>query len=111
MFEPETGNVANCVYCGRPFGVHDRAVCTSCGGSFHLAMRVDVEIPQECGDVWLNEALEALEFGCNSCLEASGRRRIPAPKRRYRRIDSSKPAALRTTRMPVKRLKKRRDAL
>jgi hypothetical protein len=62
-------DVCNC--CEGPFQSSDRATCTFCGGSFHLAMRTDVAV-QECGQVWINDELEALEFGCNRCLEKAG---------------------------------------
>jgi hypothetical protein len=56
-----------CVCCGERFKEHDLAVCTMCGGSFHLALRTDVEV-RDCGDVWINEELDGIEFGCNRCL-------------------------------------------
>lgn len=60
-------NTTACVCCGEGFKAHDLAVCNSCGGNFHLAMRIDVEV-KECGQVWINEELDGIEFGCNRCL-------------------------------------------
>jgi len=68
-----------CVCCRRPFRAHDRAICTSCGAGFHLAMRIDVVV-EECGEVWINDELEALEFGCNRCLDKAGRMEQSSPK-------------------------------
>jgi hypothetical protein len=85
MIEPNTDD-ALCECCKGPFSAFDRAVCNSCGRPFHLAMRTDVEL-NECGQVWINEELEALEFGCNDCLRAAGRLPQNQSKRRYVRSD------------------------
>ncbi len=59
----------------------NRANCNECGRDFHLALRVDVAA-RDCGDAWINDEVQALMFGCNSCL---GRTEPPAPKRYQRR--------------------------
>ena len=83
-----------CICCGGAFNAHDRAVCTSCGSAFHLAMRIDISV-EECGQVWINDELEALEFGCNHCLEAAGLIAPAAERPRYVRVRRRRPASSR----------------
>jgi hypothetical protein len=94
MIEPGATDSARCVCCDRPFAGHDHAMCTTCGKAFHLAMRVDVPV-EECGQVWINETLEALEFGCNRCLEAAGLIPPAKPRRRYAQIERHRPSSAR----------------
>lgn len=69
MAEQPDAAELRCTCCGRAFQVHDLAWCSSCGGPFHLALRTDVPV-QDCGDAWIDEELEAVQFGCNRCLQA-----------------------------------------
>ena len=107
MFEPSPAE-ASCPCCDRSFSAYDRAVCSFCGRPFHLAMRLDVPV-DECGQVWINDEAEALEFGCNDCLRRLGRLAAAEVKRRYTRIDAD--AAQRKRRRAPRVLRRRRDAL
>jgi hypothetical protein len=56
-----------CCCCGRPFVGQDLARCSICGAPFHLALRIDVPAV-DCGQAWISDELEAVQFGCNRCL-------------------------------------------
>lgn len=56
-----------CGVCGEMTSVQTNAQCLRCGKSFHLALRQDVPT-KECGQVWISEESQALEFACNVCL-------------------------------------------
>jgi hypothetical protein len=45
-----------------------------CNSSFHLALRQDVPA-KDCGQVWIDDESQTLEFACDSCL---GRTAPPA---------------------------------
>jgi hypothetical protein len=39
-----------------------------CGSPYHLALRQDVPA-KDCGQVWIDDESQTLEFACNICLE------------------------------------------
>ena len=43
------------------------AYCNGCSRPFHLALRVDVA-QTDCGEVWINDEHQTLQFTCNACL-------------------------------------------
>ena len=51
------------------------ASCMDCGSSFHLALRQDVP-GKDCGQVWIDDESQTLEFACDICL---GRASAPDP--------------------------------
>jgi hypothetical protein len=59
-----------CRVCGDPTSEHSHAVCYRCRRPYHLALRQDIPA-KDCGQVWLDEELLALQFACNVCLEVS----------------------------------------
>lgn len=56
-----------CRVCGEPTTEHSNAVCSRCGDAFHLALRQDIPA-KDCGQVWIDEHLLALQFACDTCL-------------------------------------------
>jgi hypothetical protein len=80
MADPFPGSpICNC--CGERLDAPNVATCGACGKIFHLLMRSDVA-GRDCGAVWINEHLQALEFGCDRCL---GRLEPDAPEPRMHR--------------------------
>ena len=59
-----------CTCCAGPFRAHDLGWCSLCGEPFHLALRIDIPVA-ECGEAWIDDELEAVQFGCNRCLQSS----------------------------------------
>ncbi len=97
-----------CRVCGEPTTEHSNATCNACGGTFHLALRIDVPAP-DCGQVWINEEYLALEFACNACLTLeqgapthsappAQAAPMPAPRRYARREGTSAAQLLRAKR-------------
>lgn len=64
MHGPQVGV---CRVCGELTTVHSNASCLQCGGAFHLALRQDIPA-KDCGQVWIGEQSQTLEFACNICL-------------------------------------------
>jgi hypothetical protein len=63
-----------CIVCLEVTEAHTEAFCNACGGVYHLNQRSDLP-GKDCGEVWINEEFQALEFACNTCLhpeEAAG---------------------------------------
>jgi hypothetical protein len=59
--------VGVCRVCGDLTTVTSNASCMQCGGVYHLALRQDVP-EKDCGQVWINEESQTLEFACDICL-------------------------------------------
>ena len=59
--------VGVCRVCGGMTTVTSNASCMQCGGTFHLALRQDLP-DKDCGQVWINEESQTLEFACAVCL-------------------------------------------
>lgn len=85
VYGPQTGV---CRVCGELTDAFSNAACMRCGGAYHLALRQDVP-GKDCGQVWINEEHQTLEFACNLCLgvaEPTAARAAPADgSRRYAR--------------------------
>lgn len=64
MHGPQVGV---CRVCGDLTTVHSNASCLQCGSAFHLALRQDIPA-KDCGQVWISEESQTLEFACNVCL-------------------------------------------
>lgn len=58
-----------CAVCARPLCPDAQADCYSCGQYFHLGLTANSDV-EDCGQVWLDDEVLALQFACNSCLEA-----------------------------------------
>jgi hypothetical protein len=56
-----------CTVCEEATEPHTEAVCNGCGEIYHLNQRADLP-GKDCGEVWINEDHQALEFACNRCL-------------------------------------------
>ena len=61
---PQAGR---CVVCGEMTDPFSNAVCLQCGGAYHLALRQDIPA-KDCGQVWINDEHQTLEYACNVCL-------------------------------------------
>lgn len=57
-----------CTVCGEQTNEHSHASCYRCGRTFHLALRQDIPA-KDCGQVWLDDEMMALDFACFRCLE------------------------------------------
>ena len=66
--QPTAGDTS-CAVCGRPLRPDAQADCYSCGQYFHLGLTANSDV-EDCGQVWLDDEVLALQFACNSCLEA-----------------------------------------
>lgn len=87
---------APCHVCGELTSEHSNALCNSCGSPFHLALRNDIPA-KDCGQVWINEELLALQFACNRCLSGEAREESIPPlltQRRYARHEGTRAAAI-----------------
>lgn len=60
-------DVAACVVCDGPLRVDAQADCYSCGRFFHLGLTADSEV-DDCGQVWIDDEVLALQFACNRCI-------------------------------------------
>ena len=58
-----------CIVCGEEALQGAAAICNRCGEIYHLVLTQDGE-GKDCGDVWLNEEILALEFACGNCIAA-----------------------------------------
>lgn len=89
-----------CIVCGDPAGPEARSDCYRCGEYFHLRLTTTASGP-DCGDVWIDDEVMALQFACRNCLaEQAGEVSEPAdepplpetepepPRRRARRASS-----------------------
>jgi hypothetical protein len=65
---PQTGV---CRACGELTDAFSNASCMRCGSSYHLALRQDVPA-KDCGQVWIDDESQTLEFACNVCLGVVG---------------------------------------
>ena len=83
MLEGAGAAAATCQCCGESLGPIDVVSCGQCGRSFHLAMRVD-RPARDCGQAWIDEAYQALDFRCDLCLGHSSAGAAPA-RRPYSR--------------------------
>ena len=56
-----------CVVCGEPAEPEARSDCYRCGEFFHLRLTTTATGP-DCGDVWIDDEVMALQFACRNCL-------------------------------------------
>ncbi len=56
-----------CAVCGGPSAPEARADCYRCGEYFHLRLTTTATGP-DCGDVWIDDEVMALQFACRICL-------------------------------------------
>ncbi len=56
-----------CAVCGDPAAAEARADCYRCGRYFHLRLTTTATGP-DCGDVWIDDDVMALQFACRECL-------------------------------------------
>lgn len=56
-----------CNVCGEPAGPEARSDCYRCGEYFHLRLTTTATGP-DCGDVWIDDEVMALQFACRNCL-------------------------------------------
>lgn len=56
-----------CKVCLEATEPHTETFCNVCGGTYHLNQRTDLP-GKDCGEVWINEEFQALEYACNLCL-------------------------------------------
>lgn len=68
MHGPQTGV---CRVCGELTDAFSNATCMRCGSAYHLALRQDVPA-KDCGQVWIDDESQTLEFACNVCLGITG---------------------------------------
>ena len=90
MHGPQVGV---CRVCGEMTDVHSNAACMQCGATYHLALRQDVPA-RDCGQVWINDQYQTLEFACNVCLGYAAPAADPpaAAPRRYARRQGARAA-------------------
>ena len=62
---------SGCVVCAAPLQSDAQADCYRCGGYFHLALTTNSTV-EDCGQVWLDDEVMALQFACNGCLDENG---------------------------------------
>lgn len=56
-----------CSVCGEPAAPDARSDCYRCGEYFHLRLTTTASGP-DCGDVWIDDEVMALQFACRTCL-------------------------------------------
>ncbi len=56
-----------CSVCGEPAAPDARSDCYRCGEYFHLRLTTTATGP-DCGDVWIDDEVMALQFACQNCL-------------------------------------------
>ena len=66
MTQP-VSDVAACAVCDGPLRSDAQADCYSCGRFFHLGLTADSEV-DDCGQVWIDDEVLALQFACNRCI-------------------------------------------
>ncbi len=64
----DSSDSAPCVVCGDPAVPDGRSDCYICGEYFHLRLTTTAEGP-DCGDVWIDDEVMALQFACRRCLD------------------------------------------
>ena len=63
------GDAAACAVCDEPLRADAQADCYSCGRFFHLGLTADSDVA-DCGQVWIDDEVLALQFACNRCIDA-----------------------------------------
>lgn len=65
-----------CSVCGEPAGPEARSDCYRCGEYFHLRLTTTATGP-DCGDVWIDDEVMALQFACRNCLDQQAESQAP----------------------------------
>jgi len=60
-----------CHVCGESLFEDSAAFCNCCGREFHMALTIDSKVT-DCGAVWIDDELLALQFLCNACMTDYG---------------------------------------
>lgn len=68
MTQPDISS-GPCIVCSEEALQGASAICNRCGELYHLVLTQNGE-GKDCGDVWLNEEVAALEFACANCIAA-----------------------------------------
>lgn len=68
MTQPDISS-GPCIVCSEEALQGAAAICNRCGELYHLILTQDGE-GKDCGDVWLNDDVAALEFACANCIAA-----------------------------------------
>ncbi len=68
-----------CSVCGEPAGPEARSDCYRCGEYFHLRLTTTATGP-DCGDVWIDDEVMALQFACRNCLAEQAGAQPTAPE-------------------------------
>ncbi|MCY3558863.1 MAG: hypothetical protein OXH13_09480 [Chloroflexi bacterium] len=66
-----------CVVCDEPAAPEARSDCYRCGDYFHLRLTTTATGP-DCGDVWIDDEVMALQFACHNCLAEQRGEAAPA---------------------------------
>jgi hypothetical protein len=87
--------VGVCRVCGEMTDTFSNAECMQCGAAFHLALRQDIPA-KDCGQVWINDDAQSLEFACDLCLGRVAEPAAPEPlvgeRTRYARRQGTRAA-------------------
>ena len=67
-----------CTVCGEAAGPEARSDCYRCGEYFHLRLTTTATGP-DCGDVWIDDEVMALQFACRNCLAEQAGEVEPEP--------------------------------
>jgi hypothetical protein len=68
-----------CSVCGEPAAPDARSDCYRCGEYFHLRLTTTASGP-DCGDVWIDDEVMALQFACRTCLAEQAGESDPGPE-------------------------------
>ncbi|MCY3567173.1 MAG: hypothetical protein OXH38_00990 [Chloroflexi bacterium] len=69
-----------CVVCDQPAAPEARSDCYRCGEYFHLRLTTTATGP-DCGDVWIDDEVMALQFACHNCLAEQRGESMTTPDR------------------------------
>lgn len=76
---PTSEGIWPCSVCGEPAAPDARSDCYRCGEFFHLRLTTTATGP-DCGDVWIDDEVMALQFACRTCLAEQAGETTSAPE-------------------------------
>ena len=88
---PETEPNERCRVCDEVLDPRASADCYRCGARFHLVLTQGEG--RDCGQVWLDEAILALQFACDGCLLPEEREQREAGRKTAPAAEPPPPAA------------------
>ncbi len=96
----QSNDDVRCAVCNEPAAPDGRSDCYICGDYFHLRLTTTADGP-DCGDVWIDDEVMALQFACRRCLDERMGAQQPDPDpqpieespRQARRIRRAEPGA------------------